>query len=612
MGELVTSDKWGTARSSPAAFGDRYDVAEKVGDGGMATVYRATDRTLKRDVAIKVMHPHLSKRDDARARFAREAKAAARLKHANIVDVYDYSSGQDSEAFLVTEFVHGETLTQFGNDHGPFLPQAAALIAHAVAGALGHAHAAGIVHRDIKPDNLMISRDGQIKLMDFGIATAVDLEQMTITGAIVGSPAHMAPEQIEGGELDARCDMFALGTVIYFLVTRRLPFQASNPHALFRQILEGQYEPASRFNPAVDRTFDGIIAQCLQRKPVDRFANMAALQTALHAYCRQFRMSDVAGLLQRFLRGPELFQHDLKPDLVASWTQEGRRLAADGHLALAIDAFNRALVIDPEAEQPRAGLAWLTQRSRRRRQWKRAGLAAATAVGAAGLAWAGMQAIAWLGRSDPLPTPARAVNPFVPAGPDPTLIARGEAFRRLGEEELALRKRLDAERALVAQQVAPLPMPVTTELMRPETLLNSAKAEENRTKSRDSTSGSRAEPGRKTEPGNIVKLPSARTATHGALPAGPGAAGGAAVLVPVRIGSLDTTATLQIDGEALGEGSAKKMLEAGRTYVVRCVPQAACVGCRPGTIRFVVPHTLPDGMKTWIAPKCAVGPSSAP
>jgi serine/threonine protein kinase len=245
----------------PEVFGNRYEVIERVGDGGMATVYRGLDRVLRRDVAIKVMHPHLAARNDARARFNREAQAIARLHHSNIVDVYDFSVGTDETAFLVTEFVHGDTLTQFTNEHGPFVPQAAALIGFAVAAALGHAHSVGIVHRDIKPDNLMISRDGQIKLMDFGIATAMDLEQMTATGAILGSPAHMAPEQIEGGTLDQRADIFAFGTVLYFLVTRKLPFVASNPHALFHQILQGQFEPAGKHNTQVDRVFDGIIAQ---------------------------------------------------------------------------------------------------------------------------------------------------------------------------------------------------------------------------------------------------------------------------------------------------------------------------------------------------------------
>jgi serine/threonine protein kinase len=371
----------------PEVFGNRYEVIERVGDGGMATVYRGLDRVLRRDVAIKVMHPHLAARNDARARFNREAQAIARLHHSNIVDVYDFSVGTDETAFLVTEFVHGDTLTQFTNEHGPFVPQAAALIGFAVAAALGHAHSVGIVHRDIKPDNLMISRDGQIKLMDFGIATAMDLEQMTATGAILGSPAHMAPEQIEGGTLDQRADIFAFGTVLYFLVTRKLPFVASNPHALFHQILQGQFEPAGKHNTQVDRVFDGIIAQCLARLPSDRYPDMGKLQEALMSYLKTFRMSDVATLLPRFLKAPEVFQFDLKPTLVHAMTLEGRRLADTGQLALAIDSFNRALVLDPDADEPKRGLHDLTTRSKRRRQVRRLSLAAAIVASLGVLAW---------------------------------------------------------------------------------------------------------------------------------------------------------------------------------------------------------------------------------
>lgn len=368
-------------------FGDRYEALDRVGDGGMATVFRGVDRQLQREVAIKVMHPHLASRQDARTRFSREAVAAARVKHPNIVEVYDSSKETDDKSYMITEFVHGETLSAFCTGHGPFLPQAAALIGHVIAGALLAAHQKGIVHRDIKPDNLMVSLDGHIKLMDFGIATAMDMEGMTATGAIVGSPAHMAPEQIEGEEVDHRCDLFALGIVLYFLVTRRLPFHASNPHALFRQILEGNHEPASRENPVVDRQFEAIIEQCLSRHKSDRYANAEDLQIALGSYLKQFRMSDVNTLLPRFLKSPEVFQYDIKKPVVQEWTHEGRRLASAGQLALAIDAFNRALAVDPEAEEPKKALAMLTARSRRRRQLRKVAVVGAVAAGLAIVGW---------------------------------------------------------------------------------------------------------------------------------------------------------------------------------------------------------------------------------
>ncbi|MSQ83397.1 MAG: serine/threonine protein kinase [Myxococcales bacterium] len=365
-------------------YGDRYEAVQRVGDGGMATVFRGVDRQLQREVAIKVMHPHLAARKDAKARFSREAVAAARVKHPNIVEVYDSSKEIEDKSYMITEFVHGETLSAFCTGHGPFMPQAAALIGHVIAGALFAAHQKGIVHRDIKPDNLMVSVDGHLKLMDFGIATAMDLEGMTATGAIVGSPAHMAPEQIEGEAVDHRCDVFALGIVLYFLVTRRLPYHASNPHALFRQILEGNHEPPSRENPAVDRQFEAIVERCMARHKSDRFATAEDLQVALASYLKQFRMSDVATLLPRFLKSPEVFQYDIKKPVVQEWTHEGRRFAQAGQLALAIDAFNRALAVDATAEEPKKALAMLTARSRRNRQMRRFGLAASVVALVAG------------------------------------------------------------------------------------------------------------------------------------------------------------------------------------------------------------------------------------
>ncbi len=403
----------------PELFGNRYEVIERVGDGGMATVYRGIDHQLKREVAIKVMHPHLAARKDARLRFSREAENVARVKHPNIVDVYDSSAVDDEKSYMITEFVHGETLSSFVAGHGPFLPQCAALVGHAIAGALYLAHQKNLVHRDIKPDNLMVSVDGQIKLMDFGISSALDTQGLTATGAIVGSPAHMAPEQIEGEEVDHRADLFAFGIVLYFLVTRRLPFAASNPQALFRQILEGTHDPASHHNPAVDRQFEAIIEQCLSRYRADRFANAQDLQAALAQYLKQFRMSDVATLLPRFLKGPELFAFDVRPALVQEWTVEGRRLAGAGQLALAIDAFNRALAIDPEADDPKKGLSELTARTRRRRQLTRAATVLAVVMVAIG---ASAAVAVWL---EPLPHlpkwtgPARAVaTQPLPAGPN--------------------------------------------------------------------------------------------------------------------------------------------------------------------------------------------------
>src|SRR5574342_248012 len=163
----------------------------------MAAVYLGRDTALDREVAVKVLHPHLASRAESRARFSREARAVARLSHPNIVEIYDYSGDEARDSYLVTEFIHGRTLRAFAEEVGFGLPEVGVLLARALADALVHAHSAGVIHRDLKPENVLVLEDGgrrAVKLVDFGIARilATD-EKMTMTGALVGSPNHMAP-----------------------------------------------------------------------------------------------------------------------------------------------------------------------------------------------------------------------------------------------------------------------------------------------------------------------------------------------------------------------------------------------------------------------------------
>src|SRR5262245_53505212 len=201
---------------------EKYEIIGEIGHGGMATVYRARDTRLDRLVALKVMHPHLQGAKEARQRFAREAVTVARLHHPSILEIYDYS-GEDSEVrFIATELLTGPTLKVFAEQNPDLPAEIAACIALQVARALGAAHAEGVVHRDVKPENIMLHESKGVKLTDFGIAQLVDVQGMTTTGQVLGSPAHMAPEQIEGRECDARSDLFSLGTVLYMLATGQL------------------------------------------------------------------------------------------------------------------------------------------------------------------------------------------------------------------------------------------------------------------------------------------------------------------------------------------------------------------------------------------------------
>src|ERR1700747_556450 len=187
-----------------ARIPDRYRLLEEVGQGGMAIVDRGADNTLKREVAIKILHHHRATEPESKARLEREAQAVAKLRHENILEIFDYSGIDSQSAYIVTEFIDGPTLKQWLSDHAITFPEVAALIAAEVGGALVHAHGLGIIHRDVKPENVMIRKDGLLKLMDFGIAQVVDLQRMTVTGQLLGSPAYMAPELIEGKPLDFR------------------------------------------------------------------------------------------------------------------------------------------------------------------------------------------------------------------------------------------------------------------------------------------------------------------------------------------------------------------------------------------------------------------------
>ncbi|HZI05251.1 MAG TPA: serine/threonine-protein kinase, partial [Archangium sp.] len=168
----------------------RYRILEELGSGGMSVVYKGLDTALDREVAVKVLHPHLANKSESRRRLAREAKAVARLHHPNILEVFDFSAEGAQDAFLVTEYVRGRTLKEYVDELGRLeLPELAAMILHEIAAALAHAHESGVIHRDLKPENVMVREDGVLKLMDFGIAKLLDIEErMTVTGALVGSP----------------------------------------------------------------------------------------------------------------------------------------------------------------------------------------------------------------------------------------------------------------------------------------------------------------------------------------------------------------------------------------------------------------------------------------
>ena len=272
--------------SAQQTYGGRYAVLERVGSGGMAEVYRARDDLLGREVAIKVLHERFSKDRSFVERFRREAQSAANLNHQNVVSLYDYGADDDTY-FIVMEFIDGRSLAEIISTEGPLLPERAAEIASDVAEALERAHSGGLVHRDVKPSNIMITDNGQTKVTDFGIARALggDGDQtMTQTGMVIGTASYLSPEQAQGNPVDARSDVYALGVVLYEMLTGSPPFTGETPLAIAYKHVRENPEPPSAANRDVPRPLDAITMKALAKNPDNRYASATEMHEDLQRY----------------------------------------------------------------------------------------------------------------------------------------------------------------------------------------------------------------------------------------------------------------------------------------------------------------------------------------
>jgi serine/threonine-protein kinase len=335
------------------AFIARYEVKQCLGRGGMGAIYLARDPLIDRLVAVKLLHADIAT-DEFRARFAQEAHASGGLSHPHIVTIHDFGEA-DGAPFIVMEYVRGETLASLIRRAAPLPVIQKLQWTEQICSALGYAHTERIIHRDIKPSNLMVDQHGTIKVVDFGIARLVG-GISTKMSAVIGTPGYMSPEQIQGGTIDARSDIFAVGTVLYELLSYREAFAGDSPHAVMHRVIAGEPTPLSQLVSGPDLSIVPVIERAMRKDPAARYQTMAEFEAAvrdartalqktghdltMHAprpadAQRSRRRTDPAELARR--RAEQIQQH----------LDRAHRAKSDGDFDQAVAACEDALLMDP-------------------------------------------------------------------------------------------------------------------------------------------------------------------------------------------------------------------------------------------------------------------------
>lgn len=255
----------------------RYEIIQKIGNGGMADVYHGEDKLLGRDVAIKILHNNFAGDQEFVSRFKREAQAAGKLSHPNIVNMYDVGC-DNGYYYIIMEYVDGMTLKEYMESQGQLTVEQAVKITIAIAEGIEHAHAMGIIHCDIKPHNILVTRAGRIKVTDFGIARAVNKEAtLMYSNSVMGSAHYISPEQAKGKNVTVSSDIYSLGVLLYELLTGHVPFEGDTPISVALRHVQDRVTPPRKLNPEIPSLVEGVVLKCLAKQPENRYKSISEM-----------------------------------------------------------------------------------------------------------------------------------------------------------------------------------------------------------------------------------------------------------------------------------------------------------------------------------------------
>ncbi|MFN7972154.1 MAG: tetratricopeptide repeat protein [Acidobacteriota bacterium] len=339
-----------------------YKILREISKGGMAQVYLAKDEKENRHVALKVLLPHIAEDQEFRLRFRHEVQAHQALRHPNVVELYDW--GDDEHAFMAMELMDAMTLKRMLGFAKRLPPEVATFIVSEVLKGLGYAHEMGVVHRDVKPSNIMISKAGKVKIADFGIATGETFTRLTQTGNIIGTPAYMSPEQARGEHTDKRTDLFAMGVILYELLVGQNPYHTEHPATTLKRVIDAAQLPIFELNPSIPPELEAVVDNLMEKNVIRRYGDageaLKDLETVRSArLSRSFEEADMV----EFVKDPGGSATQIEKDASEKHFQKGIELYKEGKGSpdLAIWELYQAVVIDPSHEQARNSLEIISE-----------------------------------------------------------------------------------------------------------------------------------------------------------------------------------------------------------------------------------------------------------